>query len=77
MIFSQYTAMLELIKNYLRGLGIGSAGLRGGMSLPRRKQEIDKLISRRRVLADKLVQADDGKLVKRLGRQDLLDLLSF
>lgn len=150
-VFSQYTAMLDLIESYLRGLGIGIACLRGGMNLKKRKQEIDRfqnedgcqvfcasllaggtgidltaaqcvihydrwwnaaredqatsrvhrigqtqvvevfklitigtleekidqLISRRRVLADRLVQADDGKLVKRLDRKDLLDLLSF
>lgn len=150
-VFSQYTAMLDLIETYLRGLGIGIACLRGGMTLKKRKQEIDrfqtenscqifcasllaggtgidltaaqcvihydrwwnaaredqatsrvhrigqthvvevfklittgtleekidKLISRRRVLASSLVQADDGKLVKRLDRNDLLDLLSF
>ncbi len=150
-VFSQYTSMLDLIENYLRGLGIGIACLRGGMNLKKRKQEIerfqneagcqvfcasllaggtgidltaaqcvihydrwwnaaredqatsrvhrigqtrvvevfklitvgtleekiDKLISRRRTLADKLVQADDGSLVKRLDRKDLLDLLSF
>ena len=150
-VFSQYTAMLDLIQNYLRGLGIDIACLRGGMTLKQRKQEIerfqsddscqvfcasllaggtgidltaaqcvihydrwwnaakedqatsrvhrigqtrvvevfklitigtleekiDKLISRRRALAGNLVQADDGALVKRLDRQDLLDLLSF
>lgn len=150
-VFSQYTSMLDLIENYLRGLGIGIACLRGGMTLKKRKQEIerfqneddcqifcasllaggtgidltaaqcvihydrwwnaaredqatsrvhrigqnrvvevfklvtvgtleekiDKLISRRRDLANKLVQADDGHLVKRLDRNDLLDLLSF
>ncbi|MFK5926868.1 MAG: DEAD/DEAH box helicase [Desulfuromusa sp.] len=150
-VFSQYTAMLDLIESYLRGLGIGIASLRGGMNLKKRKQEIDrfqnedscqvfcasllaggtgidltaaqcvihydrwwnaaredqatsrvhrigqtrvvevfklittgtleekidKLISRRRALANKLVQADDGKLVKRLDRKDLLDLLRF
>ncbi|MDA3904029.1 MAG: DEAD/DEAH box helicase [Desulfuromusa sp.] len=41
------------------------------------EEKIDKLISRRRVLAGKLVQADDEKLVKRLDRKDLLDLLNF
>jgi SNF2 family DNA or RNA helicase len=41
------------------------------------EEKIDKLISRRRALANKLVQADDEKLVKRLDRKDLLDLLSF
>jgi len=150
-VFSQYTSMLDLIENYLRGLDIGIACLRGGMNLQKRKQEIDrfqneddcqvfcasllaggtgidltaaqcvihydrwwnaaredqatsrvhrigqtrvvevfklitigtleekidKLISRRRDLASRLVQADDGKLVKRLDRKDLLDLLSF
>ncbi len=150
-VFSQYTSMLDLIENYLRGLGIGIACLRGGMTLQKRKREIDrfqnedgcqvfcasllaggtgidltaaqcvihydrwwnaaredqatsrvhrigqthvvevfklitvgtleekidKLISRRRDLANRLVQADDGKLVKRLDRKDLLELLSF
>ncbi len=41
------------------------------------EEKIDKLISRRRVLANQLVQADDGSLVKRLDRKDLLDLLNF
>ncbi|MEA3361650.1 MAG: DEAD/DEAH box helicase [Thermodesulfobacteriota bacterium] len=41
------------------------------------EEKIDKLISRRRALAGRLVQADDGELVKSLDRQDLLDLLSF
>ncbi|MEA3544711.1 MAG: DEAD/DEAH box helicase [Thermodesulfobacteriota bacterium] len=150
-VFSQYTSMLDLIENYLQGLGIEIACLRGGMTLKKRKREIDrfqneedcrifcasllaggtgidltaaqcvihydrwwnaaredqatsrvhrigqtrvvevfklitigtleekidKLISRRRVLAGTLVQADDGNLVKRLDRKDLLDLLSF
>ncbi|RLB70557.1 MAG: hypothetical protein DRH07_08365 [Deltaproteobacteria bacterium] len=150
-VFSQYTAMLDLIENYLRGIGIGIACLRGGMNLKKRQQEIDrfqnedscqvfcasllaggtgidltaaqcvihydrwwnaaredqatsrvhrigqtqvvevfklitigtleekidKLISRRRTLAAQLVQADDGKLVRRLDRKDLLDLLNF
>ena len=150
-VFSQYTSMLDLIENYLRGLGVSIACLRGGMNLKKRKQEIerfqneadcqvfcasllaggtgidltaaqcvihydrwwnaaredqatsrvhrigqtqvvevfklitagtleekiDKLISRRRDLANKLVQADDGNLVKRLDRKDLLELLSF
>lgn len=150
-VFSQYTSMLDLIEGYLQAIAVSRAGLRGKMTLKKRKQEIsrfqnedscrvfcasllaggtgidltaaqcvihydrwwnaaredqatsrvhrigqsrvvevfklitagtleekiDRLISRRRDLAGRLVQADDENLVKRLDRKDLLDLISF
>lgn len=44
-VFSQYTAMLDLIEHHLRGLGIPYGGLKGDMSAGQRQQMIERFNS--------------------------------